>query len=258
MSSAHDIDNYYELLELDANASWDDLRKSFKRKAQQHHPDRYQPGSAEHDQATLTFKTITQAFRVFEEYFKIHGQLPPRLKHRSQSDILNVTTAPPTSSETNFAFRSTVRQQKFSHSRNRRTRDGEMRKGFRYFLWFLISMLIAAYLIVENPPTAKAPTESMQGSFQSSGIYGVRDANLTYDSHKVSTQKKRFLQASSLSSGKNFTFGSSLSEVMHIHGSPDRTQGSRVYFQKSWIELENDQVTNWHADPTFPLATSLK
>lgn len=55
--------NLYEILELDCNASQEDIRKSFRRLAAVHHPDK-NPGN---DQSVQKFKTINDAYQVLSD-----------------------------------------------------------------------------------------------------------------------------------------------------------------------------------------------
>ncbi len=57
------MSNLYEILELDSTASQEDIRKSFRRLAAVHHPDR-NPGN---DQSVQKFKTINDAYQVLSD-----------------------------------------------------------------------------------------------------------------------------------------------------------------------------------------------
>ena len=52
--------DYYEVLEIERNASNEEIRRSYKRLAFEHHPDR-NPGSTESEER---FKDINEAYQI--------------------------------------------------------------------------------------------------------------------------------------------------------------------------------------------------
>lgn len=59
--------NYYKILEIEQNASTEEVRKAFITLSKKHHPDKYPLGSPEKKQAEIIFANITEAYSILSD-----------------------------------------------------------------------------------------------------------------------------------------------------------------------------------------------
>jgi molecular chaperone DnaJ len=84
--------DYYEILEVDRSASLDDIKKSYKRLALKHHPDRNQGDAG----AEQKFKIISEAYRVLSDpdqraHYDRFGDVNDQSARFHEVDVATVT-----------------------------------------------------------------------------------------------------------------------------------------------------------------------
>lgn len=87
MDQQPDFIQSYTILELESDASWEEVRQAYKRQAQIWHPDRFPESSPEQTEAEEQFQRIRNAFTTIEEYVRNKGT-PPLLDQLLQEEEL--------------------------------------------------------------------------------------------------------------------------------------------------------------------------
>ncbi len=71
-----DYQRCISVLQLNSGASWEELRKNYKRLVQDCHPDRYQQNTAARKDAEIRSRSLNAAYQALAEYYKVYGWLP--------------------------------------------------------------------------------------------------------------------------------------------------------------------------------------
>ena len=78
------LDKYYKILELDINASKDDIKRAYRRLAMKWHPDKNQDNKQE---AEKQFKEISEAYEILSNPDKYRQN--PQIQNINPHDIFN-------------------------------------------------------------------------------------------------------------------------------------------------------------------------
>jgi len=71
-----DYTNHLQVLGVDHDSSWSDIKTAFQRAAREWHPDRYIAEPEKQKLAEERFKIISQAYNALSNYYQHHGKLP--------------------------------------------------------------------------------------------------------------------------------------------------------------------------------------
>ena len=107
--------NYYDILEIKPDASFDDIRKAYHKKALKYHPDKCQEEDAE-----KKFKNVVEAYEVLSDTIK-------RRRYdlsRKLEDTYNYTLSPDILKFTKYFF-SSENIGKFTNFKDTLTREAE-------------------------------------------------------------------------------------------------------------------------------------
>jgi len=80
----------YQILELDRDATWHDVRESYRRLVNRWHPDRYASRPREKQHAQTRFIEVTKAYNNLRAFYRKHQRLPlqnPALQDATTANI---------------------------------------------------------------------------------------------------------------------------------------------------------------------------
>ncbi|WP_457671331.1 J domain-containing protein [Thiolapillus sp.] len=211
----------YDLLQLTPDATWEDLRKSYKRLVQHCHPDRFEQNFSARKEAELRLREINNAYQVLSSYYKSHRRLP-----------LGKTLA-----HSGWQFQNTSGLE---------SRDEEYLAAKR---WPVLNTVVSKWLVLGIPFGLIVLVFAFLLNQFSKGEAEAHKEELHLPSNP--------LQGGSVAAEADpaFRYGDSKKQVLAVQGSPGRISGDSWFYGKSRVDFEQGYVVGWHTED-IPLQTS--
>lgn len=219
------------VLGLQPGCSWDQLLAAYRQLAKRWHPDRHQQHPERLKAAEDRFKAINQAFRQLSDYHRQHGRLPP------------LERPPPSARAAAQGPANTLRRpESQTGSRVRFSRPATPAPGHRIprsrrpWLGPAVAVAITGWVayrfwLQEAPGPAVQTTAPTASSAPTDGAADRRVAGAS----------------------AQFTLGSTLGEVLAIHGPPSHVEGDTWHYGNSRVRFASGVVVAWSSDPFSPL-----
>ena len=218
MKQAHSHESCYRILNINNNASWDDLRKSYRSLIQKWHPDRYMDDVGK-SEANDKLKDLNTAYKVLSDYYKRNNSLP----------LFTQTVPPSTSSEQKPAAQS---KKKVKQSPFKKKIAATKRKNNIQYVFTISLVIVASIILYQN-------LDSIILSFSTPLEYSKEDSKEdNIDNAKIKKMEKEI-------KSKYFTYGSSLGEVINVQGAPDYTADNIWYYGNSEVHFKDGHVVKW-------------
>ncbi|WP_456412433.1 J domain-containing protein [Thiolapillus sp.] len=217
----------YELLNLDAKADWEALRKSYRHLVQQCHPDRYEQDPEARAKAEARLRALNHAYKELVDYYKSHNHLPFAKVVVKNHD--------------NWRFQNTS-------GLEAREEEHEAALGRSAFsvpvpVWIILGviplgviLLLIIFLLSQLKEEGVEPED-------------VADARQLAPAGAVnprSVEKKP----------PSFQYGDSQDYVLQVQGKPTRKLDNVWFYGESSVRFQQGYVVGWNIEKGFPLRVS--
>ncbi len=243
-------DNYspdYATLGVKPGCTWKELQTAYRRLVQITHPDRFPPGTREKELAEERIKQVNRAFQKLSGYHQLHGELPNPMPFASE--IFTHRSEPHAPSDGSAGKPDNHNAEKYfepTHILHTTTDFYAQEKRKNGALIWIVIAAIAVFLLADEifttSPDETPPVATVEPSFGSSESWNVADTRATQTP-----------PASTSISGKVFTIGSSMGEVVGAQGTPTATEKDVWHYGHSRVNFKNGVVTSWTEAPSHPL-----
>jgi len=233
--ASEDWARYYAALDCHTDASWQEVRRAYRSKIKQWHPDHSQDSPARAKVAEEQSKTINAAYKSLAAYYKKNGFLPlPETREITDSDsgASVLKTRPETPFEYSESAAPPYSQQQTPNTTHRR---------FTVFA-ILVAAVLTYYFLEDDSSHTARTTQSVA---------------ITKAEKQIDQSIQNHQHPSSLALHQYFTIGSSVGELYSIQGIPTRTEGDVWYYGKSRVLLAHGRVVSWDESPSDPLHANL-
>ncbi|MDH5352450.1 MAG: DnaJ domain-containing protein [Betaproteobacteria bacterium] len=230
-----DYQDCYFALGVPADADWDTVRARYRRLIRRWHPDLHAADAAGRSLAEEQSKRITTAYHALQQYHRTHGVLPriaPPVAARRPADPL-VRDVPIRSGEDEVG--AAPRGKGGSPVAGAATRKVGRRRAAAASILIAVAASGAYLAGLHVARQEKAPDGPVI-------IPAVDGAPETADPRHAGTEKP-----------VGISLGSTLGDVLAIHGPPGRVDRDTWYYGKSYIRFEQGVVAAWHQGQGSPL-----
>lgn len=247
----------YQILNLNSGCSWNQLRSAYKIQIQRWHPDKFEDGSAKKDAAQEKIKDLNKAYQYLYKFYKQNGFLP-EIKPETEQE--KPATVKPQPAPAKKAASSRPQTKPVSDSYTR-TAPESLHKNTRPVKKTVIaSIIIISFVYYSldylannrtiNDAQKNIVTQSMhqQNEIDLQAV-GIDNPEEDLAENKKNTQAKE--------SNKEFTYGSSIGEVIMIQGEPTKIEDNIWYYGDSKIYFYNGVVQSWERGMGSPLKAGL-
>lgn len=263
MKQKYSFSQCYQILRINPNCSWVELRKSYKTLIQKWHPDRYKEGSDQKIAANEKIKSINIAYNQLLDYFKQNGALPV-INGEALSPRIKKPENAREQSGTNPQHTTTVKK-----------KTGEEKKSSS-LISLVIGILTIIVIFTLFDPTSftteelnnfiiQKPQQSTTKSHSEKDIINKHVTTPTpsnqFDRPNSYKQKKQSLPNDEIEHKTTeevfFTYGSTIGSVINIQGPPDRIENDVWYYGNSKVYFFEGKVTKWERRPGTPLKANI-
>ncbi|MBI3563127.1 MAG: J domain-containing protein [Gammaproteobacteria bacterium] len=208
----------YQLLDVTAETTWQEVRQHYRRLLQKWHPDRVAYSNIDPTIAERRFKEIQLAYQTLETYYLAHDVLP--------------TVIPETKTKATNYTAPTPKPAVFRHT----TVQAVPKRPSLWLKFLLIAIASGLFtvIIIQSDTADEVITTEVQ-STAPNPPYPYNKDNLN----------------------KTFTYGSTMGEVNEVQGIPDKIENNQWYFGKSLVTFHDGRVVSWISDDSSPLRVSL-
>ncbi len=210
----------YEVLQLDAGASWEELRQQYKHLAQHCHPDRHQGDADALKAAEAALRELNTAYKILADYHKRHKRLP-------------LGSA---SSRSDWQFQDTSKL---------REREEQLRVERR---WSFLDLPVSRWMVIAFP----GGVVLLVTMFLFSHSDNDGDVEAMDFSHELAPSSMRRKRAAHKEQ-PFFSYGDSWKKVVDVQGEPTAISGNTWFYGKSRIFFEDGHVVGWEHDKRNPL-----
>ena len=205
----------YEVLQLDAGASWEELRKQYKRLAQHCHPDRYQENADALRAAEEKLRELNAAYKILADYHRQHKRLP----------------LGGASSHSDWQFQDTSklreREEQLRVERRWSFLDLPVSKWMVFALPGSVILLVIMFLFSHSGSDADVESTDFSQELPPSVVRG-----------EISVQNEQ----------RFFSYGDSWKKVVDVQGEPTAISGSTWFYGKSRVFFKDGHVVGWEHD----------
>jgi hypothetical protein len=216
---------HYAVLGLRPDAGWHELRAAYRKKVRAWHPDR-QHDPALHTHAEEQTKAINRAYEELAEFYRHHATLP--LSAPSLVDLDTSETTKPAAPTTASG----------PHTAGHKETDTPKRQ-FPNILRAAIALglAIAAWLFLRTSALVDQPPPLNTTQLPSTRFAG-----------ETAVPSPALVAAE-----PSFTYGSTMSEVLNVHGTPSHMDRDVWHYRGSKIYFRNGTVIRWEEGPEHRL-----
>jgi len=256
MKQKYSFEDCYKILNTNTECSWNALRKSYKLLIQKWHPDRYKDGSTEKHTAEEKIKELNKAYQQLLKYYRKNGALPriEPTKPRSEQKNTNQNSA-----------QSRPQTPSFTEPKKRKKPEKTGRKNkapTRIAVFASIVAIIISYSSLDfSTDRNSIKSEPKNPLLDRNYIRADPHHSLEHDKSKttkygadVNTRKKK---NKTKKIHKQFTYGSSIVDVIMIQGTPTKVEGDTWYYGESKVYFHNGIVQRWERKLGSPLSAGI-
>ena len=243
MKKTHNYEHCYQILQINSDVTFTELRKSYKRAIQKWHPDRFEEGSKEKLAADNKIKKLNAAYKILVKYHKEHGSLPSLLASKPSS---NKTVANSNTGSDSF-------NTKYQEKKAKRQNIKKSSISFR--LKALTIAAAAIYIALSYIPLPIIDSDTST------------NLKMKTPNSKPDNLTNRLMQEpiSSFTGDKKpldhnifFTKGSTFGDVISIQGTPTSTEGQIWFYGNSEVHFHEGRVTHWKRSNDINLKAKLR
>lgn len=270
MKKTYSFEDCYQILGLNPDCSWSELRKTYKKSIQKWHPDRFEDGSKEKAAANDKIKTINIAYNQVYKYYRTKGILPS-ITQRQNTKSSTVKKNPSSSRGKDKKATATSRppRKKNKQCNQYKSPTGKEKSSFHPFAssLLIISLLGTAYyyfsadINYKTSDTAyinnKINAKPLPSTNEKLNQAETNQNHLQDILKQESLTERKQLEDKHLNEDEYFTSGSSISDVIGIQGAPTSTDGETWYYGDSEVYFSEGVVTHWFRADT-PLKARIK
>lgn len=253
MNKNHAYKDCYEILNINPECSWSELRKSYKLQVHKWHPDRFHDKSMEKQLiAEKKIMEVNNAYNLLSTYYRDHGALP-RIKIDS-CDRSKTSQKGQTESKTHDNQAHTNIDKTYDYSNNKQNN----KKNYLFTVIMCLG-LISLYIFITFPDsTNDLSNQSIRTSPIENTIQNRKNTPKTImDDNSGTGNKPTVDHGNQEEIQMQFTYGSSLSEVIQIQGTPTRVVGNTWYYGESRVVFKNGLVEYWVRKPGHHLHANI-
>ncbi len=210
----------YEVLQLDTGASWEELRKQYKRLAQHCHPDRYQGDADALRAAEAKLRELNAAYKILADYHRHHQRLP----------LGSV------SSHSDWQFQDTSKL---------REREERLRVERR---WSFLDFPVSKWMVFALPGGVILLVMVFLFS-HSGGDADVASMDFTQELAPSNVREEVPVQ----NEQAFFSYGDTWKKIVDVQGEPTAVSGNTWFYGKSRVYFEDGHVVGWAQDSSNPL-----
>ena len=243
-----DYTNHLQVLGVDHDSSWSDIKTAFQRAAREWHPDRHIEEPEKQKLAEERFKIISQAYNALSSYYQRHGRLPGDPAQAQEASPLAEEQgfeAPRQAGTSIWSRHASEEESMLWHIIVRRSAIVLLSIGTAIALLILLLSADGPFsnLAADRPYTAGKP---LGGNGP-----GSRPLNLVRpDSPAVAVKPVQH-------HSKSLALGATFGETQDILGVPARVEGDIWFYGKSEIHFKDGFVADWIISDSDPLNVSL-
>jgi len=226
MKQSHSYEKCYELLNININCSWEELRKTYRTLVHKWHPDRC-VDEKEKTLATDKLKDLNTAYKQLSDYYSKFGTLP-------------LFPAPAKTEEPS----STTEKEDFNFIKAEKVSSAKKQTNLQSIFMFAI-VAITMVILYSYLDTIISISISTQLDF--SDDYLANKKNVIKNNQHLN--KKREIEPQI----KYFSYGSTIGEVILIQGPPDKTIEDVWFYGESEIHFKDGLVIKWVRTANNPL-----
>lgn len=244
MEKSQSLKDCYDVLNINIDCNWDDLKKSYRRLIQKCHPDRFKDEN-DKEVATKKLKDLNIAYKQLSNYYRKHGTLPLSIpaptEHNKNQSNRKKDTVPP-------AKKQPLQTQ---------------RKKTLPLVLIIIFIPVTGIFIYPNLDSIVISFYDLfesQDKYQATKNKEPKKSNpvtSTYKTDEISPYQDSFgneqLTNTLKKENKFFTYGSTIGEVILIQGPPEKIEGEIWYYGESEVHFKDGLVIDWFRNSNNPL-----
>ncbi len=211
----------YDLLQLNPDATWEDLRKNYKHLVQRCHPDRFEKDPVAREEAEVQLRALNNAYQVLSGYYKSHHRLP-------------------------LGKAATHSGWQFQNTSGLESREEEYRAARK---WSVFNAVVSKWLVLGVPLGLIVLVFAFLLS-----QFGKGEAEVNKEEGYLVSNTPQ-LAAAGAKPVSTFRFGDSRERVLAVQGNPTRISGDSWFYGKSRVDFKQEYVVGWYIEDT-PLQTS--
>jgi len=243
------VEQYYQILNINPECSWEELRRAYKKQIQKWHPDRFASNSSdkEAEAAGDKIKNINNAFNYFLKYYNDNGYLPPI--RNNELDISRKENV-------HVAENKATRPSENKHSPHQTRIKTKENRSFSFYL-IITATTALIYLLAtledkESQLPYRDPTIHIESRNQGSDENKINTPSTNSEEHAG-----KAISEDSSSDDRYFTFGSSIGDVIAAQGQPTKIDGDTWYYGKATVSFKDGVVVGWKRDSDTPLKINI-
>ena len=182
MKQVKTIDQAYEILEIDKNASLDEIKKAYHKLAKKHHPDKC-TDAAQKNEAEKKFKNIKEAYDALVEYSKSHPQTTTSQTTKNDEEFFEDIFQHPTADDNHKTRSETMSNEEFYHKyanfKTEPTNESTREKYIRDFEKYIKTNKISIYTIYSKI-CAKQPIYEQKLGYNASNMITKENVYRSY------------------------------------------------------------------------------
>ncbi len=241
MTNLNTYKQHYKTLDLSIDCSWQELRTSYKRQIQLHHPDRLIDGSNEKEQAQEHMKLLNLAYQDLSKYYKMHNCLPLPVIANDPEHVYNRESFTFDPSDTSI------------HQLSKPYKNRKKAIITSLFTVLVIGYILNEFYMLPEPPNTPKKSHELDNKQLPSAILSAQQVK--HQPQKNNDNNEQITNRTDIipREVKTFTFGSSIGAVMDAQGIPDRSTENIWYYGKSTVTFKDGKVASWYRHKESPL-----
>jgi len=268
MKKTYSYKDCYQILGLNPETSWSDLRKRYKKLIQKWHPDRFDDDSKEKLAAEYKIKAINIAYNQIQKYYQANKALPPLEKtpetRQESKKTQSQAVTPDKKQESN-------KESTPSSSKNRKQADKKSKRSLVAGIIILSTLGSSYYFFAEdfyledaetshiNSLIANSKPKYSKSSENKDSEGAPEQKNYLKDNLAFkTTNENKIVDTDEINETPKleeefFTNGSTISDVIGVQGAPTKTDGDIWYYGKSEVHFNDGEVVHWVRGENTPL-----
>jgi len=247
----------YKTLNLNPGCGWDQLRSAYKTQIQRWHPDKFEDGSAKKDAAQEKIKDLNKAYQYLSKFYKKNGFLPeiePETEQEKPATVKSQST-PATEAASSRPQTKPVSETKTKTASSTSQVNARPIKNAIIASIIVISLVYYALSHLTDNHDRNIEKSSVRSpdihQYNKSSTEAVENDSLNKD---IAEEKKK---TKARKNNKEFTYGSSIGEVIMIQGEPTKIEDNVWYYGDSKVYFHNGIVQSWERSMGSPLKAGL-